>query len=270
MDGLESALAKEYDSRVFRTHQRFLVPALVIMVLTVFMFLVTANSEDVWGMGLWLSMWSVGIYVLAVSAIREWHNASKTHFGGVIFSTLFAVPFVAGEVAVVVLLARQTSLMALLILMGMGLLLVGFRRWMKAPTRMGRKLMDELEGFRMYLTVGESDRLAAMKGPERTPELFETFLPYALALDVEQAWAESFAEVLAKAARHHEGDYSPRWYRSDHSAMSMDRFTRSIGDSLASAVNSSSISASSGSRGGSGFSSGGSSGGGGGGGGGGW
>ena len=35
--------------------------------------------------------------------------------------------------------------------------------------------------------------------PERTPELFEKFLPYALALGVEQKWSEQFSTELAAA-----------------------------------------------------------------------
>ena len=35
--------------------------------------------------------------------------------------------------------------------------------------------------------------------PEKTPELFERFLPYAVALDVQNVWAKRFAGVLAAA-----------------------------------------------------------------------
>ena len=34
---------------------------------------------------------------------------------------------------------------------------------------------------------------------EKTPELFEKYLPYCLALDVENEWSEQFANVLARA-----------------------------------------------------------------------
>ena len=45
---------------------------------------------------------------------------------------------------------------------------------LKAPSRSGRKIMDEIEGFREYLSVAEEDRLNALNPPEKTPELFET------------------------------------------------------------------------------------------------
>ncbi len=78
------------------------------------------------------------------------------------------------------------------------LAILGFH-WLQAPTVTGRKAMDQIEGFRQYLGVAEEDRLNALNPPDKTPELFERFLPYAIALDVENRWAKRFAAVLAAA-----------------------------------------------------------------------
>jgi len=143
-----------------------------------------------------------------------------------------------------------------------------FHRLMKAPTRAGRNLLDAVEGFRLYLDVAEGDELALRNPPEKTPELFERYLPYAIALDVEDRWAERFASVLASAAAAGSDGYRPHWYRgSGWSAGDPGRFASGLGNSLGSAVASSSSSSSSSSGVGGGGSSGG---GGGGGGGGGW
>ena len=83
---------------------------------------------------------------------------------------------------------------------------------MKAPTALGRPVMDQLEGFRMYMETAEQDRLN-MQAPEITAQRFEALLPYAVALDVEKPWSEAFAAALQRA---HPGDadpmshYSPR------------------------------------------------------------
>lgn len=142
-----------------------------------------------------------------------------------------------------------------------------FYRLLRCITIPGRRLLDKVEGLRMYLTIAEQDRLNTLNPPERTPELFEKFLPYALALDVEHQWAESFADILAKA----EVDghpYSPVWYSGGSwSEMGSGQFVSSVGDSLAGAISSSSTAPGSSSGSGGGGSSGG---GGGGGGGGGW
>jgi uncharacterized membrane protein len=99
--------------------------------------------------------------------------------------------------------------------------------------------------------------------PERTPELFERFLPYALALDVSQQWAEQFEDVLTAAG------YEPTWQRSsDVTAFAPTAFAVGVTSALVGAVASASTAPGS-SSGSSGSGGGGSSGGGGGGGGGG-
>ncbi|MBY0532045.1 MAG: DUF2207 domain-containing protein [Xanthobacteraceae bacterium] len=76
-----------------------------------------------------------------------------------------------------------------------------YLEWMEAPTPQGRKALDHIEGFREYLgTADEGPRLEALNPPAKTPELFERMLPYAIALDVENTWAEKFKNVLAAAA----------------------------------------------------------------------
>ena len=139
---------------------------------------------------------------------------------------------------------------------------------LKAPTVQGRKVMDEIEGFRQYLGVAEEDRLNHLHPPEKTPELFERYLPYAVALNVENRWAERFAGVLAAAAA--AGAATAAWYSGDRiSDNNWGSFAGRVGDSLASSVASASTApGSSGGGGSSGSSGGGSSGGGGGGGGG--
>lgn len=76
-----------------------------------------------------------------------------------------------------------------------------YLEWMEAPTPEGRKVIDHIEGFREYLsTADEGPRLEALNPPKKTPQLFERMLPYAIALDVENTWAEKFKNVLAAAA----------------------------------------------------------------------
>jgi uncharacterized membrane protein YgcG len=114
--------------------------------------------------------------------------------------------------------------------------------WMSAPTREGRALMDRIAGFEQYLSITEEDRLEAMHPPEKTPELFERYLPHAIALGVENHWADKFAAVLAAAeadpARH---GNTFGWYSGSGNAWSNpSRFAGAVGASLASSVSSAS------------------------------
>jgi len=149
-----------------------------------------------------------------------------------------------------------------------------FHFLLKAYTPEGREIMDQIEGFKMYLSVAEKDRLNLENPPERTPQLFEMFLPYALALGVEQKWSEQFAGVLAVAGTAPgQTAYSPAWYSGDSwNQIGAASFAGALGGSLAGAISSASTAPGSSSGGGDGGGGGGGSsgGGGGGGGGGGW
>lgn len=138
---------------------------------------------------------------------------------------------------------------------------------LRAPTARGRRLLDQLEGFRMYLEVAEKDELNLRNPPARTPELFERYLPFALALGVEQRWAEKFAAVFDRLGGAGGAAYQPRWYGGDFNPRQPGRFAADVGTALNAAIASASRPPGSSSGGGGGGSSGG---GGGGGGGGGW
>lgn len=146
-------------------------------------------------------------------------------------------------------------------------LIILFWNLMQAPTVFGRKRMDEIEGLRMFMEVAEKNRLNMLNPPDKTPQLFEQLLPYAIALNVENAWGKQFDSIIAKAIENNE--YRPTWYVGNTGSMfNMNHLTSNLGSSLSSAVSSTSTPPSSSSSGSGGGGS--SGGGGGGGGGGGW
>ncbi|HEX7608413.1 MAG TPA: DUF2207 domain-containing protein [Candidatus Cryosericum sp.] len=158
-----------------------------------------------------------------------------------------------------------------LIVVGVALAVMAavFGSTLKSYTQQGRKLVDEVAGFKMYLSVTEKDRMNLLNPPERTPEMFEKFLPYALALDVEQRWSEQFASVFARMAA--EGrPYAPVWYHGMYwNPVNPAAFASSVGNGFSNAISASAVAPGSksgfGGGGGGGFSGGGGGGGGGGG-----
>jgi uncharacterized membrane protein YgcG len=196
---LRDQLAREYGVLYFRTNRRWIIPGVAVSILTV---LAAAAGEGMasGGAGMvilvvsaWLTGWTFATAMLWAS--HAWVPAVIfTAFGLVGAGTLFA----AGPPGALVLLAVLAATNVL------------FYYLLRAPTRAGRGLLDEIEGLRMYLTVAERDRLNALHPPEETPATFERFLPYAFALDVEQAWAERFAAVLGTTDG--QPGYAPAWY----------------------------------------------------------
>ena len=81
-----------------------------------------------------------------------------------------------------------------------GAVVVLFGWFMPSRTPRGTRELEKVLGFREFLSRVEADRLDRTV---KTPEMFEKFLPYAMALGVEDNWAKAF-----------EGIYTtpPSWY----------------------------------------------------------
>ena len=142
---------------------------------------------------------------------------------------------------------------------------------MRAPTVEGRKVMDEIDGFRMYLDTAEKERLNFVGEPQMTVSRFESILPFAIALGVEKPWTNRFESDLARNAV---ADYDGTGYHPavvftarDFESGSMSRDVAALASGMSAAMIAAQPSSSSSSGSGGGGSSGG---GGGGGGGGGW
>ncbi|HVH37782.1 MAG TPA: DUF2207 domain-containing protein, partial [Sphingomicrobium sp.] len=112
--------------------------------------------------------------------------------------------------------------------------------WIAAPTREGRAVLDRIMGFRQYLSIAEGPRLDRMTGaPTPTVELFEKYLPFAIALGVENAWADRFKDILAAAQA--QGNQGFGWYSGSSNPWdSPGNFVSTIGSGLASTLSSAS------------------------------
>ena len=115
-----------------------------------------------------------------------------------------------------------------------------FAYLLRQPTGLGRKLLDSLGGFQEYLEIAEKDEINLRNPPEKTPQLFESFLPYALAIGVEQAWAEKFTSVFASISGSGQVAYRPSWYQGNWNNMNIaattDAFSNGLGSSISSAI----------------------------------
>jgi len=270
-DALKSTLNRELDKVYFFTNSKHLLPGATLTFLGLAVMILTAAEPLAAGFSmLWLSIWTGVCYFLVTAAWKRWQIVRGLEFRewgkivSAIGASFFTMIFLAGEVMGLFFVATIMSLGAALILVALILINCLFYHLLKALTLKGRRVMDQIEGFKLYLSVAEKERLEMFHPPEKTPELFEKYLPYALALDVENQWSEQFAEVLARAQA--EGrTYSPSWYHGrSWDSFHPSRFSDTLGSSFAGAIASASTAPGSSSGSGGGGSSGGGGGGGGG------
>ncbi|MDX2166426.1 MAG: DUF2207 domain-containing protein [Deltaproteobacteria bacterium] len=276
---LRGALSSEYERKLFNTNRRWIVPGLAISALALLVMAWFTRGPGVVAMVfmlIWLSVWSYACLHLLESVLRGWRDALRPGAGAfsrglgvvaAIIISVIALPFFAGEAMGLYMMSQLTTIWATPLALALGGTNWLFLFLLKQPTRAGRALMDQIDGFAMYLGTAEGDELRM--APPKTPQRFEAMLPYAIALGVEHQWSARFDDVLRSAG---DGDdvarYKPGWYSGDSiSRFSPTSFSSMVGSSLSSAVASSSTppGSSSGSSGG-----GSAGGGGGGGGGGGW
>lgn len=267
---LKKALKNSYEKIYFLNNRKEFFAGAGLSILFIVLMGILGSSEQLF-ITLWLSLWSIGVVFLIITVYKAWLGVAtggKVKVSGIIAAlsiTGFAIPFFLGELAGIYFLSTKSSYLTPIILAALVFINILFYHLLKAPTLAGRKLLDKIEGFKMYLSAAEKERLNILNPPEKTPQLFEKYLPYALALDIENDWASQFASVIGSNSLA-QSTYHPGWYSgSSWNNFASDGFTSSFCNSFSSAISSSS--AAPGSSSGSGGSSGG---GGGGGGGGGW
>jgi uncharacterized membrane protein YgcG len=278
ISALKTSLINEYERVYFVTNSHWFAGGLAMLAITAVATALLCDNAAVAGfMLVWLAGWSVGTALLVHRAWDAWADAISGPGSRILntlsalFSTAFAAPFTAGWLFGIVVLARAIPWPAAIALSAGGIFAYVFYHVLKHPTLLGAKIDDEIEGFKLFLSVAEKDRLESLNPPNVTPDVFEKFLPYAIALDCENQWSKKFEAEAAKAGISPDtrgNYYAPGWY----SGSSFDRlgsagFADSLGASMAAAAASAAVAPGSSSGSGGGGSSGG---GGGGGGGGGW
>jgi Predicted membrane protein (DUF2207) len=91
-----------------------------------------------------------------------------------------------------------------------GLIICAFGWFMPARTISGAAALEKILGFEDFLNHVEADRFNRMI---KTPEMFEKFLPFAMALGVEKNWSKAFQNIYTQPPQWYQGgSYGPGFY----------------------------------------------------------
>lgn len=117
-------------------------------------------------------------------------SASVLHTS--LISIVLLVPFVlvAGGFVLLVIAVILLIVFALVLLMS-------------HRTVLGYETQNHIQGFKLFLSVTDKERFDFFNAPEKSPELFMKYLPYAVALGVETKWAKVFEGITIP---------TPAWY----------------------------------------------------------
>ncbi|MFZ0641824.1 MAG: DUF2207 domain-containing protein [Candidatus Acidiferrales bacterium] len=103
-----------------------------------------------------------------------------------------------------------------------GAVIAIFGWFMSARTVAGERALEKVLGFEEFLGRVEKDQIERL---QKTPELFEKYLPYAMALRVEKKWVQAFSGIAMQPPQWYQGSYvngfTPYFLVSDLNAMSV-------------------------------------------------
>ncbi|MEO7277446.1 MAG: DUF2207 domain-containing protein, partial [Sphingomicrobium sp.] len=239
---LSSALKEQYEGTLFKRNYGWAVAGALFFAAG--LWTVAAAVAAATGS---VPLWPVGVVLASLAAAAIAWLAFHDSAGGKCILVLvgfvaLAVSFALGMPIIGAALDSGWLLPLLLPALAFPLVISGFW-WMAAPTSAGRKVLDDIAGFKQYLSIAEGERLDRMTPPKDTPAIFEKYLPYAIALGVENHWAKRFASVLAAAAdgANSQGRQGFAWYSGTGDPWSNPgQFVDHVGSSLASTISSAS------------------------------
>jgi uncharacterized membrane protein YgcG len=253
IDRHKKSLKRDYEKKYFTTNSWLVVPALLVSAAIIVAAIASLPTPEVIFKTVFLGAFTLAPLMMIYTAVKRFVRMGKN---GILRFVIFLLPllifawfffssgFAHTEFARDVPMAMVAALIAMLALHYF------FYQWLKAPTLAGRRLLDQVEGFRHYLEVAEEDELALQAAPRFNSDIYETWLPYAIALDLENEWTAKLNRAITAGTV--ERSYShPRWYRSH--GHSSGNFSSTLANSFNSAIAASSVApgSSSGSSGGS-------------------
>ena len=204
IDLLKGWFKREYSSRTFFTNITYFIPgAIFTLVLLMFSHLLLMDSQSV----VWTTFllgWGIIVGTLIDRGFNRWGSGEIKRVGSAVNMSMLAT-------SVFVLVFFFSIMMTLVLQSGVhypglfaavstGFICTNliFYHLLQAPTEEGRRLLDEIEGFRLFLATAEKDQLKMQASTLKVPKSLEKYLPYAIALDVLQGWTDTLANRLTQ------------------------------------------------------------------------
>jgi len=194
------SLSKRTGSLYFKRNLNYTLPAVAASVVAA--LIVAANVSkhgDAVFLTLWFLLFSMGLgVVMATNVVKALRDALRGMLSAKnVALTIVPLPIFLGIPAFVdVQIARSSSPMFAWVVAAVVVVNIVGGIWVQTVTPLGRERMDQIEGFRQFLSSVELDRLNRMNNPHLTPTLLNDYMAYAIALDLKEAWGDHLANAL--------------------------------------------------------------------------
>lgn len=161
-----------------------------------------------------LFCWTLAATAMLWKTFRLWKRLSaqpsRQACKPCLLATLFALFMLAGEFIGIQLTLETTTVNFAAGLIVLALINDYFIRRLNSPDLLGKILINKANHFRLFLCSDPENDSNANK----SVKLFEHYLAYALALNLEREWSRRFMEQASSISV--DGDNQPRWRHSHH------------------------------------------------------
>jgi len=199
---IQADLAKRLAGIYFTRHIGFVALGVLATFVASFFLAATAQGRDTSGaffMTTWLLFCALILgAIVETGLLPAWKAVLRGTAGWVKLmpGTAAAGVFVFFFGLLLVRLAQGVSPAFALMVAALALVNLVWAPFLKRVTKEGRATLDALEGFRQFLVSVEQDRLHRLNESASKPTAEVEYLPYAIALEVREAWGDHLAEAF--------------------------------------------------------------------------
>lgn len=220
---MSGALRDEASGVWFQDNRSCVIAGTVFSAITVVLAAKPRSADQWFALGLSFAVMAPAAYYLPflLLRIRDLFRTARTKLDLQVVSRaaaplLWVLPCVAGIALGCVELGGTFGGLTVAMAAVMTALDVAFLHFLRTPTEAGRHLLDEMEGFRLFLKEVDQSSLNQPDAPHEHPGMYEKYLPFAVALELEQGWSDRFVAMAStvhqmEGAPHTESFYLGMW-----------------------------------------------------------
>jgi hypothetical protein len=202
---IHEELSKRLDGKYFTRHIGVIALGVLATFASALVLAATARTRETIG-ALFFTAWilfcglSLGLLV-ETSFASAGKNVLKTGTGWLkLLPGMAAIAVFAWAIALLLKkLAEGVSPAFALMLVFFLLINLAWGPQLKRTTPLGRQILDQIAGFRLFLEKVEKDRLDKLNPANQAPQALEEYLSYAIALEVKEAWGDHLAQTFFAA-----------------------------------------------------------------------
>lgn len=205
-----SGLKKEYGRKFVTMHQSyFWFGILMALISVIFISTLSLFGTATFMTAMGCVALSVPLYFLIQILYREIKGVPfKAYRLSAALLLLIIAPLAVAEFFLLYFYAVQTTAVTAVMLFLTVVCIGVFYSLLKSPSLLGKSVLENTEGYRLYLSDQSDTLLTAMRNAsQKIKSLYSKHLPFALAFDLGKLWTQRFAAFAENG-----NDLKPDWY----------------------------------------------------------